>query len=308
MKIFLIGGTGFIGSILLQPFIQKGLEVTQLIAPKRNYRVYQKQVRIIRGDPLQPGPWQKSMGEHDIVINLAGTSIFQRWNKKVKAQIYKSRILTTRNVVTGLEKYNKNIKHLFNASGVGYYGYDPKTEFDEESPPGKSFLASVASDWEDEALKAEPLGVRTVLCRFGIVMGRRGGALKNMLPLFKLFCGGEWGDGKQWFSWIHEVDLQKIFFFIFDHQTINGPVNFVSPHPVTNSDLVMNIREAMHRKTMIGTIPAFLIQRLLGEFSEVFLKGQKVIPRKLLENGYLFKFPEIKECIQDNLNNNFLGR
>jgi uncharacterized protein (TIGR01777 family) len=305
MKIFVIGGTGFIGSILLQPFVQNGFSVTQLIPPKRNNRVFNKKVKLMRADPLQPGTWQKSMGEHDSIINLAGTAIFQRWNKKVKTQIYNSRILITRNVVTGCEKYNKNIKHLFNASGVGYYGYDSEALFDEESPSGKSFLASVARDWEKEALKAEPLGIRTVLCRFGIVMGRKGGALKNMLPLFKMFCGGKWGDGKQWFSWIHEYDLQKIFFFLFDHENINGPVNFVSPHPVQNKELVVAMRAEVRRKTIVDSIPRFLIELLLGEFSEVFLKGQKVVPQKLLQNGYIFKFPEIKDCIKDNLKESF---
>ena len=305
MKIFIIGGTSFIGSILLQPFIQNGFAVTQLIPPKRTYRGFDKQVKHILGDPLQPGTWQKRMGEHDIVINLAGTSIFQRWNQKVKAQIYNSRILITRNVVGGCEKYNKNIINLFNASGIGYYGYDREVVFDEESPPGKSFLASVARDWEEEARKAESLGIRTVLCRFGIVMGKGGGALKNMLPLFRMFLGGKWGNGKQWFSWIHEGDLKKIFFFLFDHQGISGPVNFVSPYPVKNSELVMHVRDAVHRKTLIGTIPAFLIKGLLGEFSEVFLKGQQVMPKKLLQKGYNFQFPKIKECIIDNINDSF---
>jgi uncharacterized protein (TIGR01777 family) len=303
MKIFLIGGTGFIGSILLPPLIQNGFAVTQLIPPGKTKRVSYQQVKVIQGFPLQPGRWQKSMGEHDVIINLAGTSIFQRWNKKVKDQIYNSRIRTTRNVIGGLEKHNKNIKLLFNASGIGFYGYDEKAVFDEESPPGTSFLASVARDWEGEALKAEPLGIRTVLCRFGIVMGRGGGALKNMLPLFKMFCGGKWGDGEQWFSWIHETDLKKIFFFLFENEKVNGPVNFSSPYPVQNKELVVAMRGEVRRKTIIDSIPRFLIEWLLGEFSEVFLKGQRVIPRKLIDNGYTFTFPEIKECIRDNLDN-----
>jgi uncharacterized protein (TIGR01777 family) len=305
MKIFLIGGTGFIGSILVPPFIRNGCSVTQLIPPKRTNRVFDKQVRLIRGNPLKPGTWQRSMGKYDIIINLAGTSIFQRWNSKIKAQIFSSRILTTRNVVEGLKQYNTNVKHLFNASGIGYYGYDADAQFDEKSPPGKSFLASVARDWEEEALKTQSLGLRTVLCRFGIVMGKGGGALKTMLPLFKLFCGGKWGDGKQWFSWIHESDLQKIFFFLFDHETIDGPVNFVSPQPVKNSDLAMHFRDAVKRPTIVPRIPAFLIKSLFGEFSEVFLKGQQVMPRKLLDNGYKFQFPKIKDCIIDNINDSF---
>ena len=126
-----------------------------------------------------------------------------------------------------------------------------------------------------------------------------------MLPLFKVFCGGKWGDGKQWFSWIHENDLQKIFFFLFDNEEVRGAVNFTSPHPVQNKELVVTMRNEVRRKTIINSIPSFLIELLLGEFSEVFLKGQKVVPQKLLQNGYIFKFPEIKECIKDNLKDSF---
>ena len=303
MKLFLIGGTGFIGKILIPFFMQNGHEVTLLVSSTRNAEVINSKVQVMPGDPTQPGPWQKNMVEHDCVINLAGTSIFQRWNKGIKSQIYTSRIDTTRNVVEGLKTYNHNTEYLFNASGIGYYGYDQETLFDEKSPPGNSFLATVAKDWEAEALKAQSLGVRTVLCRFGIVMGRGGGALTNMLPLFKMYCGGTWGTGNQWFSWIHETDLINALDFLLHNTAIEGPVNFTSPHPVQNRELAEKMREVLQRKTIIGTIPAFLIKSLLGEFSEVFLKGQKAIPRKLMDNGYTFYFADLRECLRDLIQN-----
>ena len=219
--------------------------------------------------------------------------------KRIKTQIYTSRIATTRNIVEGLKAYNKKTKHLFNASGIGYYGYDQETLFDEKSSPGDSFLATVAKDWEAEALKAQLLGVRTVLCRFGIVMGRGGGALKNMLPLFKMYCGGTWGTGNQWFSWIHETDLINAFDFLLYNTAIEGPVNFTAPNPVQNSELVEKMREVLQRKSIIGAIPGSLIKLLLGEFSEVFLKGQRAIPRKLVDSGYTFSFANLKACLID---------
>ena len=301
MKLFLIGGTGFIGRIVVSSFIQKGQEVTLLVSSKKKNEFFHKDIEVISGNPSVSGTWQKNMGSHDIVINLAGTSIFQRWNKRIKDQIYTSRIITTRNIVEGLKTYNKQVKHFFNASGVGYYGYNQEAVFDEKSPPGNSFLAMVARDWEQEALKAQSLGVRTVLCRFGIVMGREGGALKNMLPLFKSYCGGTWGNGKQWFSWIHEADVINGLDFLLGHKIIEGPVNFTAPHPVQNRELVESMKDVLQRKSIIPAIPGFFIKWLLGEFSEVFLKGQRAIPAKLVENGYKFYFSDLKECLTDLL-------
>ncbi len=301
MKVFLIGGTGFIGRIVVSSYIQKGYKVTLLVSSNKKIGVCNRNLEVISGDPALPGEWQKNMGTHDIVINLGGTSIFQRWNKRIKEQIYTSRIITTRNIVEGLKTYNKQIKHFFNASGVGYYGYNQEAVFDEKSPPGNSFLAMVARDWEHEALNAQSLGVRTVLCRFGIVMGREGGALKNMLPLFKNYCGGTWGNGNQWFSWIHETDLINGIDFLLGHKSIEGPVNFTSPHPVQNRELVESMKEVLQRKSIIPAIPGFFIKGLLGEFSEVFLKGQRAIPAKLVENGYEFFFSDLKECLTDLL-------
>jgi uncharacterized protein (TIGR01777 family) len=301
MKIFLIGGTGFIGRIVVSSFIQKGHEVTLLVSSNKKIEVFNRNLEVISGDPALPGEWQKNMGLHDIVINLAGTSIFQRWNNRIKDQIYTSRITTTRNIVEGLKTYNKEIKHFFNASGVGYYGYNQEAVFNEKSPPGNSFLALVARDWEQEALNAQSLGVRTVLCRFGIVMGREGGAFKNMLPLFKSYCGGTWGNGKQWFSWIHENDVINGIDFLLGHKFIEGPVNFTAPHPVQNRELVESMKEVLRRKSIIPAIPGFFIKCLLGEFSEVFLKGQRAIPAQLVENGYKFYFSDFKECLTDLL-------
>jgi uncharacterized protein (TIGR01777 family) len=301
MQIFLVGGTGYIGRLLFPSLIQKGYEVTLLVSNFKNKQEICRQAEVVVADSGKPGSWQKNMVKHDIIINLAGTSIFQRWNDRVKNQIVTSRIQTTKNIVDALKKCNEKTKHLFNASGVGYYGYDQEALFDERSSPGSSFLASVARDWEEEALKAQSMGIRTVLCRFGIVMGRGGGALKNMLPFFKSFCGGTWGNGRQWFSWIHENDLIETLLFLLRREQITGPVNLTAPNPIQNREMARVLRKVISRRSFIPVIPAFLIKFLLGEFSEVFLKGQKVIPKKLIDNEFSFQFPDFEICLRDLL-------
>ena len=157
----------------------------------------------------------------------------------------------------------------------------------------------VARDWEQEALNAQSLGVRTVLCRFGIVMGRGGGALKNMLPLFKNYCGGTWGNGNQWFSWIHETDLINGIDFLIRHKSIEGPVNFTSPHPVQNRELVESMREVLQRKSIIPAIPGFFIKGYWVNFRRYSLRGKGPFQRKLVDNGYKFFFSDLKECLID---------
>lgn len=295
MKFFFTGGTGFIGNILVGPLLSQGHEVTILVRHRRKAKPTYKHVTILEGDSTASGNWQEQVGEHDVILNLAGVSIFQRWSGKVKNEIYNSRILSTRNIVEALKNSPKKGTQLFSASGVGYYGYHQDDIINENSPPGDSFLARVALDWESEALKAQALGTRVILCRFGIVLGRGGGALKRTIPLFKFFLGGRWGKGNQWFPWLHESDLVGGFLFLLSRQEIQGPINFTAPNPVRNRDMANTLREVLRKRTALPTIPEFLIKGLLGEFSEVFLKGQRVLPQRLLENGYAFQFPKLKD-------------
>ena len=295
MKCFFTGGTGFIGTMLVSRLLGEGHEITLLVQPGRKVTNTRHHLTIIEGNPLEPGGWQEHLSRHQLIVNLAGTSLFQRWSSRTKHAIYASRILTTRNIVAALAKSSGEVKHLFSASGIGYYGCRPNEPLNEESPPGDSFLARVAAGWEAEAEKAKLFGVRVVLCRFGIVLGQGGGALKRTIALFKLHLGGRWGSGEQWFSWIHERDVIDSFLFLLAHREIDGPVNFTAPNPVRNRDMARIVGEVLGTKSIIGSVPSSLIRGLLGEFSEVFLKGQKVIPRKLLEQGFRFTFPTLEE-------------
>ena len=249
----------------------------------------------MRGKPDKERAWQKEVAGHDVVINLAGASIFRTWNDKNKEAIRSSRILTTRNLVAAIGGAEKNIT-LLSGSAVGYYGFRADEELDESSPPGDDFLAGVVKDWEAEARRAEKFGARVVLCRIGVILGRDGGALSKMLSVFKWGLGSPLGSGSQWFSWIALHDLVNIFLFLMENKEFSGPVNCTSPHPVTNREMTRVLGKVLHRPTILPPVPAFLIKGVLGEFSDVFVKGQKVMPKKLLDEGFVFEFPEIEEA------------
>jgi hypothetical protein len=189
---------------------------------------------------------------------------------------------------------------LFSASAVGYYGFHGDEEIDEASAQGQDFLARLAVEWEGEAIKAEEKGARVVITRFGIVLGEKGGALGQMVPLFKKFIGGPIGSGKQWFSWVHIKDLAEAFVFLMKHPKISGPVNLCSPHPVQNRDLANALGSVLHRPSFMPA-PGFMIKLVLGEFGSVILEGQRVIPRQLLKHGFAFQYPEITRALQDIL-------
>ena len=237
MRVFMTGGTGFVGSTLSGNLAREGHGVTLLTRKIGKNRPLPQGVSMVEGDPTEPGGWQETVGNHDAVVNLAGASIFRRWTDSEKRLIRDSRIETTRNLVNAIAAGNGKNRTLLSASAVGYYGFHEDETVNEEAPPGKDFLAGVARDWEAEALKAQTPGTRVVLCRFGIVMGSGGGALQEMLPIFKKGLGSPLGSGNQWFSWIHQMDLVRIFMFLLERAELSGPFNCTTPEPVRNKDL-----------------------------------------------------------------------
>jgi len=236
-----------------------------------------------------------------VIINLAGASIFKRWTRDVKHAIRDSRIKTTHNLVAALGGSSPKNVTLLSTSAIGYYGYRGDEALEEESSPGDDFLAKLSQDWEAEALQAVQHGVRVVICRFGIVLGAGGGALGQMVPIFKKGMGSPLGSGKQWFSWIHEQDLVNIYLFLLDQPGVSGPVNCTAPHPVRNETLTKALAQAMGKPTFMPAVPGFLVKVMMGEFGTVLLEGQKVIPKRLLELGYPFRFPMIEAALQDLL-------
>ncbi|HOC58485.1 MAG TPA: TIGR01777 family oxidoreductase [Smithellaceae bacterium] len=299
MKVFMTGGTGFVGTYLEKCLVREGHHVTILAqepirtvlkVPGREYLI---------GNPNVPGKWQDSVKDQDVIINLAGASIFSRWTDQQKKILRSSRIDTTRNLVEALPKDARHIS-FFSTSAVGYYGFHEDEELIESSPAGKDFLAQLARDWETEAMRAKDKGARVVITRFGIVLGPNGGALAQMVPLFQFFLGGPLGSGRQWFSWIHLQDLAESILFLIKHQELSGAVNICSPCPVRNSELGHAIGRVLHRPSFMPA-PGFMIKLVLGEFGSVLLKGQRVIPRRLMDAKFVFQHPEIEAAIRNIL-------
>jgi hypothetical protein len=300
MKVMIVGATGFVGANLTRLLVEGGHEVTMMARGVKPDMARSPRAGIMAADGMKPGAWQEKVPEHDAVINLAGVSVFARWNEAYKNLIRESRILTTRNVVDALPGASGNDISLINASGAGIYGDRGDERLDEDSSLGSDFLAGLAKDWEDEALRAKEKGVRVVRARIGIVLGRAGGALPQMTLPFKFFAGGPVGSGEHWVPWIHIEDLCRAFLFLMESREASGPFNFTAPEPVKNRDLSRAIGGALGRPSFLPA-PAFMLKLVLGEFGSVVLESQRAIPKALLELGFKFRFPEINGALQDLL-------
>ena len=296
MKFLITGGLGFVGANLSEYLLDKGHAVIALGRAATQNRITADRYQYISADTTQPGDWQKALGDVDAVVNLVGKSIFKRWSKSYKKQIYDSRILTTRNVVTALPADQSVV--LCSASGTGYYGNRGEDFLKEDEKPGNDFLASVSVDWEAEALKGTAKGIRVVLMRFGVILGKGGGALAKMIPAFKSFVGGPIGSGNQWFPWMHLTDLMAAILFVCEHPQVNGPLNFCAPNPVKNRELANTLGQVLGRPAIMPA-PAFMVRAVLGEFGNVLLDSQRAISAKLLSHGFEFQYPDITSAINE---------
>lgn len=301
MKVFITGATGFVGSYFAKRMQSLGHEITALARSPRSAERLPSGVSVVQGDPTRAGSWQQGVKDHEVVINLAGASIFTPWTSKAKQLILESRILTTRNLVDALKGAREGTV-LLSTSAVGYYGgREDDHVLDESSPPGRDFLAEVGVKWEAEALRAKDFGVRAILARFGVILGKDGGALPRMLPAFKNYAGSALGSGTQWFPWIHVEDLLRIFVFLSARGDVHGPVNCVSPSPVTNGEFTRTLARALKKPLIMPPVPKFVLRTILGEFADVLLKGQRVVPRRLLGLGFEFQFPSLEQALEDLL-------
>jgi len=295
MKILITGGSGFVGWNLTEALLERGHQVTAIGRSEPQHRYDPENYHFVAADTTRKGPWQKEIADAGAVVNLTGATIFKRWTKTYKKQIYDSRILTTRHVVEALPSGTDLT--LCSASGAGYYGSRGDDVLKEDEGGGSDFLAGVSIDWEKEALAAGAKGVRVAIMRFGVILGKNGGAMAKLIPAFKMFVGGPLGDGHQWFPWLHLDDLTAAIEFVLDHQDISGPLNFCAPHPVRNRELARALGEALSRPSFMPA-PAFLIRLAAGEFGDVFLGSQRTVPDQLLKHGFSFQYPEIQEAIR----------
>ena len=296
MRVFIVGGTGFVGVNLANRLRARGDEVTVLGHVPGRPRGLDPEVSVVVGDATVGGDWQERIAGHQAVVNLAGASIFTRWNEKTKKLIRYSRILTTRNLVAALPLSGGVT--LISTSAVGYYGFHGDEELGEDSGPGADFLARLCVDWEAEALRARERGARVAIARFGIVLGPGGGVLGHMAPIFRAFIGGPLGSGRQWFSWIHVDDLFGALVHLAGRPESSGPYNLTAPEPVTNRRLTRELGRVLHRPAFLPA-PGFAVRLVLGEFGETLLEGQRVLPRRLLAEGFRFAHPGFAAALED---------
>jgi uncharacterized protein (TIGR01777 family) len=296
MKFLITGALGFVGTNLSGYLLDKGHSVIAVGRAATQNRIASDRYQYVSGDTTRPGDWQDALGDVDAVVNLAGKSIFKRWSKRYKNEIYGSRILTTRNVVDAMPADSSVV--LCSASGAGYYGNRGDDLLKEDEKSGNDFLASLSVGWEAEALKGTAKGVRVALMRFGVILGKGGGALTKMIPAFKFFVGGRIGSGNQWFPWMHLADLMAAIVFICEHHQISGPLNFCAPNPVRNRELAKALAEVLGRPAIMPA-PAFMVRAVLGEFGNVLLDSQRTIPDRLLSHGFQFQYSHIKSAIRE---------
>lgn len=293
MNILIAGGTGFVGSKLC----------AQLLADdKKHYIVVlTRQPEKVTGDIVGVSDLTQINNEvsFDVVVNLTGEPIAnKRWSNQQKQRIISSRVETTQKLIEYF-KTSKNKPSLFiSGSAIGFYGVGVSNKnMTEEALGDNSFSSQLCQKWEAVALKAEALGIRTCRLRTGIVLGKGGGALQKMLPPFKLGLGGKIGHGNQWMPWIHIDDLVGIIRYCIDHEEINGAVNGTAPNPVTNIVFTKTLGNVLNRLTLMP-MPAIVVKLMMGQMGEeLLLSGKKVVPKKITQQGYIFKYPKLEDAL-----------
>jgi uncharacterized protein (TIGR01777 family) len=301
MNILITGATGFVGRRLCEMLHQAGHTVRALsrdsVAAKQRVPHLKE---VFPWNPLQELPPLQAFEGCDAVVNLAGESIAGRWTAPKKQLIRDSRVLGTKNLVNALAQLSSRPKVLISASAIGYYGDRGEETLTEDAAPGSDFLAQVCRDWENEALKAESLGMRVVRLRIGLVLGRGGGTLQALLPLFRVGLGGPLGSGCQWWSWIHRDDLCRLIVQILANENVSGPINVTAPQPVRQKEFAQVLGRVLRRPAFLPT-PAFALKIALGEFADGILASQRALPRRAQEMGYRFQFEELEGALREIL-------
>jgi uncharacterized protein (TIGR01777 family) len=302
VRIVIAGATGLIGKMLTKDLLESGHSVVVLTRSLRQASTTSPpRLQIVRWDGRSTGGWQRHIDEADAVVNLAGESLGTgRWTKSRKQVLVSSRVDPTVAIVHAIKAATRKPKVLMNASAVGYYGSVEQGEIAEDRPAGTDFVSRICVEWEHAALGAEAVGVRVVLPRSAIVLDPRGGALQRIILPFRLFAGGPLGSGNQWLSWIHREDEARAIRFLLETERLSGPVNLAAPESATMRDFSVALGRALRRPSSMR-VPAFVLKALLGEMADMVLTGQRVVPRKLLQAGFEFKFPSLKDALEDLL-------
>ena len=300
MKVVITGATGFIGRALCRA-LHRDYEVIALSRDaSRAAKSIGEMAKVIEWDGRTTGSWYKQTNGALAVINLAGENVASgRWNESRKADILHSRLDSSKSVFEAIKQADKKPTVVILASAIGYYGSRQDEQLDENSTPGKGFLANVCRNVESCTEEIEELGVRCVVIRTGVVLGRDGGAFAKLVKPFRFYLGGHLGNGRQWFSWIHLEDEVAAIKFLMENEHLKGVFNLTAPQPVTMKEFSKILGKVMRRPAWLN-VPAFAARLALGEMAdEMLLSGQKVLPKRLLNTGFDFKYTNVKQALND---------
>lgn len=295
MRLAVSGAGGLIGSAVVSLLESKGHAVHRLVR-----RPPEPGTDEILFDPVAGRIEAEKLAGLDGVVHLAGENVAARWTASRKRRIRDSRVLGTGLIAQGLAGLARGPRVLINASAIGYYGDRGEEPLDESSPPGEGFLAETCGEWEKSTEAAERAGIRIVKLRIGVVLSKDGGALKKMLPQFRLGLGGRLGGGRQFTSWIAIGDLARAILFLLERDDIAGAVNGTAPAPVTNAELTEVLARILGRPAFFHA-PAFALRLALGEMSSMLLASGRILPRRLLEAGFSFDHADLESALRSEL-------
>jgi uncharacterized protein (TIGR01777 family) len=304
MKVAMTGATGLVGSALTKALTAENHTVIRLTRPQEKKRTESTPGVVDFSWDARSGEFSRASDSPlssgvDAIINLAGAPIVEgRWTDERKKLLHSSRIDTTRGLISAIAKLNPKPRVLVSASAVGFYGDRGDEVLSETSAPGAGFLADLAKEWEAEARQAQPLDVRVVSVRFGIILSKDGGALPPMMAPFKFGLGGKLGTGKQWMSWVALRDVVAIIRQALQDDLLAGPLNIVAPEPLRNAAFTEILAQVLHRPAMFAA-PAFVLRLAMGEMAdEALLASERVVPEALLRHGYKFLHTDLRETLQ----------
>lgn len=291
--VLITGATGFVGSALMRSLLADGRSIVALSRRPEKVRKAFPQVEALGS--LEDLDSQRSLSA---VVNLAGAPILdRRWSERRKQVLYDSRIETTKALVELFQRLHTPPSVLISGSAIGFYGSQDDAVVLETHKGRPCFAHKLCHDWEQVASQAERLGIRVCLLRTGVVLGPKGGALARMLPAFRLGLGGPIGDGRQWMSWIQLDDMVAAIRFLLEKEVLAGPFNLTAPEPVTNREFSQALGRVLHRPARLP-MPALVLRLLLGEGASLLVEGQRVLPGRLQEAGFEFRYRQLEEALR----------
>jgi uncharacterized protein (TIGR01777 family) len=300
MKVIIAGGSGLIGNELSKLLASKGNEIRILTRDvSKNRQAGNDNLKFLQWDAHSVDPLVPYFQDVDAVINLVGENLGTGfWTKKKKQLIIQSRVQAGEALSSAILRSENKPLVFIQASAIGFYGNSKTKKFNEESPSGNDFLSNVATQWENSSIKLDNSSVRRVIIRTGIVLHPQSGALPLMTLPFKLLVGGPLGSGKQILSWIHIQDEIRAIDFVLRNSNLSGPVNLCAPDPQSNAEFGKTLARVIHRPYWFPA-PAFALKIALGEKSTMVLDGQYVVPQKLVENNFVFNYPDLERALRD---------